>query len=466
MSSTTASASSAPQAIRGPRGYPLVGVLPMLLRERLPYFTQTAYRYDGIARLPLHGKQSLYLISRPEAVKHILQTNPRNYVKGYDSVADLLGNGLVTSEGSFWLRQRRLMQPVFHQRSLQKLFATMAEIVDAMLDRWDAAAQSQQPLNVAAEMTQLTMQIIVRTMFGTSVGPEAQAVSRAFHEVLDYLGHSQFSPISIPRNVPTPGNRRYNAAMALLDRTVYGFIAERRQQDDQATDDLLGMLVAAQDADTGERMNDKQIRDEVMTIFLAGHETTASLVSWALYLLAQHPAAEQRMRAEHAAVLAGRAPTFAEIGQLTYARMVLDETLRLYPTAWIFGRRAVADDVVCGYHLPANTQITISPYATHRDPAFWENPEAFEPERFTPERAAERPRFAYYPFAGGPRVCIGNNFALMEAQLILAMTFNRFRLSLVPGQPVKARAASTLRPHPGVLMTLRHVPGAATTPQG
>lgn len=454
MSSNIAATLSPPQPIPGPDGYPLVGVLPMLMRERLPYLVQTAHQYNGIARLPLPGNKNLYLISRPEAVKHILQSNARNYIKGYDDVAELLGNGLVTSEGSFWLRQRRLMQPVFHQRTLQKLFDAMAELTDAMLTRWEQAAHAEQPLDVAAEMTQLTMQIIVRTMFGASIGPEAQAVSHAFHEVLDYLGRSQFSPIRIPRSVPTPANRRYRAAMTLLDRTVYRIIDERRHSE-HAADDLLGMLVAAQDADTGERMNDTQIRDEVMTIFLAGHETTATLLSWALYLLALHPDIERRVRAEHAEVLAGRAPTFAEIGKLTYTRMVIDETLRLYPVAWIFGRRAVSDDVVCGYHLPANVQITISPYATHHDPAFWENPEQFDPQRFAPERVAERPRFAYYPFAGGPRICIGNNFSLMEAQLILAMTLNRFHLSMVPGYQVQKQAASTLRPHPGMLMMLR-----------
>ncbi len=240
---------------------------------------------------------------------------------------------------------------------------------------------------------------------------------------------------------------------ARSNSVVYRIIAER-QASGRSANDLLSMLLDAEDAETGERMTPQQVRDEMMTIFLAGHETTATTLAWACYLLAQHPDVERKLRDELDAVLGGRIPTTQDLPRLTYTRMVIDEVLRLYPAAWMFGRRLLADDELCGYHIPAGTKITISPYITHRFPSLWEQPEVFDPQRFAPERPVARPRFAYYPFAGGPRVCIGNTFALMEGQLILAMIYQTFRLRLLPGHPVRPKPTATLQPHPGVWMTL------------
>jgi cytochrome P450 len=251
--------------------------------------------------------------------------------------------------------------------------------------------------------------------------------------------------------VPTPRNRRFLAARATLDAIVYRIIAERRQRPDEH-DDLLAMLMQARDEETGEGMSDRQLRDEVVTLFLAGHETTANALTWASFLLSTHVAVERRLRAEVDEALQGRVPTASDLPRLPYTRMVIDETLRLYPPAWITNRRAIEADAVCGYRIPADATVSISPYVTHRDPTLWENPEGFDPERFPPERSARRPHYAYFPFGGGPRQCIGKGFALMEATLVLALLTQRYELHLVSGRWVETEALATLRPRYGMWM--------------
>ena len=453
MSHSTSNATYPRTAIPGPRGYPIVGVLPNMARDLLGFLVSVSNQYDGLVRLRV-GPRSMHLITHPDAVKHILQDNYRNYIKGYDAVERLLGQGLVTSEGELWRRQRRLMQPAFHQRRVATLLDSMARQTTAMLTRWQAAARDRQQLDLADEFMGLTRRIIVATMFSTDIGDQAEAVGHAFATTMEYLGRHVFNPLPLPEWLPTPATRRYQQALRLLDTVVYRIVAERRASS-RSANDLLSMLIDAQDAETGEQMTPKQVRDEVMTIFLAGHETTATVLAWACYTLAQHPPVEHRLREELASVLGGRTPELADLPKLSYTRMVIDEVLRLYPPAWMFARRALADDELGGYHLPAGAMVAISPYVTHRNPDFWESPEHFDPERFEEARQAGRPRFAYHPFSGGPRVCIGNSFALMEAQLILAMLYQGFELALVPGRTVRPRPGSTLRPQPGVWMTIQ-----------
>jgi cytochrome P450 len=276
-------------------------------------------------------------------------------------------------------------------------------------------------------------------------------VAQAVTTLIEDIGYRFAVPFYPPPRVPTPRNRRHRLALAALDHAIYEIIAARRRGDTSG-DDLLGLLIDVRDEQSGEGMSDRQLRDEVITLFVAGHETTAVALAWAWHLLAEHPGAAERVRAELAGALGDRAPATADLPQLPYARMVIDEAMRLYPPAWITNRQAIADDEICGYHIPAGAIVLISPYVMHRHPAYWENPERFDPERFTPERSAGRPHYAYFPFGGGPRQCIGKGLALMEAQLILGAVAQRFRLGHVPGHVVEPQALVTLRPRGGLPM--------------
>ncbi len=433
--------------IPGPRGLPVFGVAPRLLGDPLEFMVRIQRHYGDLVKLNL-GRHTMYLAAHPDMIKRITQENWKNYVKEYVTMTEILGQGLVTSNGALWLRQRRLMQPAFHQQRIARMAAVMVEEAERMLARWDCYAQRGQPVDVQEELMLLTEKVIVRTMFSGSLSDEeAATVGKAFNETLNWVAGQQFRLVQPPRSWPTPANRRYRRNLALLEATVYRLIDERRRRQGEH-DDLLEMLVTARDAETGEEMSPQQIRDEVMTIFLAGHETTAGTLSWILHLLAHHGDAERRLRAEYATHLAGRNPTPADLPHLSYSRMVIDETLRLYPPTWILSRKLAAPDTLGDYHLPAGATVALSPYLTHRHPAFWPNAESFDPERFHPSETAHRHKFAYIPFLSGPRQCIGNQFALMEMQMVLPMIAQRFRVSAIPGYPVRPMPRATLRPGP------------------
>lgn len=439
----------------GPRGLPLVGSLPAFRRDPLGFYLNARREFGDVIRFR-GGPWTWYLLAHPDDVRHVLQHNHPNYRKGrfYDLLRPTLGEGLLTSEGSFWLRQRRLAQPAFHRQRLAAFGAIMTDATAALLKRWRPYAASGEPFNIAREMMRLTLEIVGRTLFSTDVTGEADAVGRALTVVIKHVNDLETRFFPLPANFPTPANRRYRRAQRTLDEVVRHVIEERRRA---GTDhgDLLSMLLLAQDEETGATMSDRHLRDEVMTIFLAGHETTANTLSWTVYLLSKHPDVERRLHAELVEVLGGRTPTVEDLPRLRYTGMVIEEALRLYPPVWGFGRQAITDDEIGDYYLPANSLVILSPYVTHRHPDFWENPEDFDPERFTPERAAGRPRFACFPFSAGPRQCIGNAFAMMEAQLILAMVAQTYRLDLVPGHPIEPEPTVTLRPRYGVMMTLR-----------
>ncbi|HZN94754.1 MAG TPA: cytochrome P450 [Myxococcales bacterium] len=441
----------------GPKGRPLVGVLPQVRKDSLAFFVGAARDFGDVALLDFGLKQFL-LVTHPDGLKHVLHDNAKNYVKGYDVVKPLLGDGLVTAEGECWHQQRRLIQPAFHRDRIHAFARTMTEETAGMLDRWAAAGRAGTPVDLFEAAMRLTQSIIVKTMFsrgGLGTGEEEERVHQAFAVTLDYFTYLMFRRPRLPDWVPTPTHRRFHHAIHTLEEVVYRLIDERRRsppEEQQA--DLLSMLVHARDEKTSSQMDDRQLRDEVMTIFLAGHETTAVTLAWAWYLLSLHPEVSRRVEAEVDQVLQGREPTAGDVPKLAYTRMVVDETLRLYPAAWMFARTAVQEDQVNGYRVPAGQMLVLSPYVLHRRPDLWPNPEAFDPQRFAPENALHRHKYAYLPFSGGQRVCIGNNFALMEAILILAMAAQRYRLHLVPGRPVRARPTSTLRPQPGVWMTV------------
>jgi cytochrome P450 len=396
-----------------------------------------------------------YLISRPESIKYVLQEHARNYNKDlftYKMFQPMLGQGLLINDGPSWLHQRRLIQPAFHRKRLTTYGTLMTDATVAMLERWQACSERGMPLNMAEEMMRLTLRIVGQALFSLDLSQETSTIGSAVTTLLELLGDYVFRPFP-PLSVPTPRNRRIQRTIHVLDQLVYRMIAERRTLQTEGRD-LLSMLLLAQDEETGQGMNDRQARDEVMTLLLAGHETTANTLTWTWYLLSQSPEIERRLHAELNEVLGGRVPSVADLPELKYTRMVIEEALRLYPPAPILSRKAIADDELQGYPIAANSMIMISPYAVHRHPALWEEPERFDPERFTPERAATRPAYAYFPFGGGPRVCIGNHFAMMEAQLILSTVAQRYQLRLIPGHPVEPQMVVTLRPRYGLPMTI------------
>jgi cytochrome P450 len=443
------------RAIPSPAGLPILGVLPQVWKDTLGFFLQSGIENPDVVRLDF-GPSKLYLVSSPEGVKHILQDNHRNYNKGYDRAKPLLGEGLVTAEGETWRRQRRLMQPAFHRQRLAELMPMMTDATSEMLARWKNRHGADEPMDVAKEIMLLTQTIILRTMFSTDINTDQEKIAEAFSTALDYLNIAIVAPFPILQSLPTRANRRFRKAMRVIDEAVYGIISERRESSEKRSD-LLQMLLDARDEETGEGMSDKQLHDEVLTIFLAGHETTASLLGWTFYLVGQSPEVEERLRGEIATLLGNRTPEVEDLSQMPYTMQTLHEALRLYPPAWMFARQPIEDDVINGYTIPAGVTVTLSPYVTHRLPQVWDQPDRFDPDRFAPGREEERPRYAFFPFGGGPRMCIGNNFALMEAPALLAMIMQRYQLKLVPGYTLKAQPAATLRPRPGVYMNVKSI---------
>lgn len=448
----TAIYSNHTQTPPGPRGLPYVGNLPAMQRDILGFTLMARREYGDVVRVRTIGNNAWYLISHPDDIERVLRN--RNYPKGPigQGLYRLIGNGLLLSEGDFWLRQRRLAQPAFHRQRLINLAAMMTAKAELVAERWQALAAQHQPFNVTHEMMRLTLQIVGLALFNSDLSSAAGDVDHALTVALEDINYRSYHPFVLPDRYPTPRNRRFRQARATIDRLMYQLIEEHRRA---GTDvgDLLSMLLAARDEETGAGMSDEQLRDEVATLVLAGHETTANALSWTWYLLAQHPLIAQKLHAELDSVLAGRSPTFEDLTNLPYNRMVIEEALRLYPPAWSTGRQIQHDEELHGYTVPAQSVVIIAQWVTHRHPAFWDDPERFDPERFTPERSAGRHKFAYFPFGGGPRQCIGNSFAMMEAQLILATLAQRYRLDLVQAQRVAPEPTVTLRPKYGICVT-------------
>jgi cytochrome P450 len=435
----------------GPRGLPILGMLPAVRRNPTAVFMSAARRFGDVVYFKI-GPRRGYLITNPADVRHVLQDNARNYHKSplYDKLRLSLGNGLLTSEDEFWLRQRRIAQPAFHRQRIAALASVMAESARDAAAQWETIASSGRPVDIAEEMMRLTRTVVLRALLGADLGPFGPEVDSAWIIINQHIGESFWS-LGITDRWPTPKYRRFQAARAVLRAAVDHVISERRRSPAD-TADLLSMLMSARDEETGEAMTDEQLRVEVTTFLLAGQETTSLALTWTWYLLSQHPGAAQRLEEEIDAVLGGRPPEYADLANLAYARMVLDEAMRLFPPAWGFSRQALADDELGGYYLPRGWLAFVMPYVLHRLPAFWDDPDAFDPERFTPERSATRSKYVYLPFGAGPRQCIGSHFALIEAQLILTTLAQSYRLQLVPGHRVEPWPLITLRPRFGMPM--------------
>jgi len=434
-----------------PPGHFLLGHLPEL-RDLLPFYERCHRDYGDFVRVQLANYTS-FLVSHPHAIESVLVTNHRNFIKHtffWRHVTSMFGKGLLTSEGSHWVQQRKLIQPAFHRDRIHGYGAVMAECTQRMLDTWRA----DEVRDLHADMMHLTMEIVVRTLFGGNVAAsDASAVSDAFNIAVEQIAVRFKRPMRIPDWIPVPSNVKFNRSVRELDRLIYGFIRERRASSAAHGNDLLSMLVAAKD-ESGVSMPDPQVRDEAITLFLAGHETTAIALSWTWYLVSQHPEVEAKLHAEIDAVLQGRAPTAEDVKRLEYTERVVLESMRLYPPAYGFGREALEDCEIAGYRVPAGSTVFMMPWLVHRDARWFPDPLRFDPDRWQGDFAKTLPAFAYLPFGGGPRRCIGNTFAMMEAVLLVAAIAQRFRLTLVPGHPVEPFPSITLRPKYGMKMTL------------
>jgi len=425
-------------------------------RDPLAFLLEMSERYDKIAHFRA-GKLPVYVVHHPDGVKHVLQEQPRRYSKDtiqYRALATITGKGLLTSDGSFWLRQRRLAQPAFGKSRLLELDSIVVPATEAMLARWFDAASTQRELDVDDEMMKLALEVVGKALFGIDLSQDAPRLTHAVLSALDHIVYRARNIIVAPAFVPTPGNLRFRAALRTLDDAVYGFMRERRHTGNLG-DDLLGMLLRARDETTGEAMTDIQIRDEILTMLIAGHETVAAALTWSWYLLAQNPDCQRRLHEEAVNVLGERVPTGADVSSLTYAGQVFSESLRLYPPAWVITRKAIESDELFGYPIVAGALVIMSPYVIHRLPSFWKDAENFLPGRFESDIESEQHRYAYIPYGAGPRMCIGNHFAEIEAKLILAMVSRNLWLSLAPGKFPAVAPLVTLRPVGGLRMWVK-----------
>lgn len=456
----------------GPPGLPLLGSAVDMLKDMLTVFSRGLIEYGDTVRYRF-GPFEFVIIHRPEDIRTVLLERADDFRKSpsYDGLRLVVGEGLLTSEGEFWKRQRRLMAPAFHHKRLIELCDTMVRCASDCADDWDKLVgdHGESPIvDVHEQMLALTFRIVGLTLFSTELGEKAGAMGPALATVIEHANHVVMTMFLNPPDwVPTRRNLAFRKALATVDDVVLGIIAERRETGPApeggapsrelkvAPDDLLGMLMAATDESGTERMSDRELRDEVATLVLAGHETTAQALTWTMMLLSQHPEIERRVVDEIRRICGERPPAFGDLEALEYTGRVIDEALRLYPPAWLFERESKVELELGGYRVPAHTMVAISTWTLHRHPAYWDNPEGFDPDRFLPERAAARPRYTYLPFGGGPRQCIGINFALWEAKLVLATLLQRYSFSLVPGQDLRPDASVTLRPAHGLKMWLR-----------
>jgi cytochrome P450 len=427
-------------------------------RDPLGFLTRMAQEHGDVAHFRL-GPQRVFALNHPDLVRDALVTRQDYFHKGraLQRSKRLLGEGLLTSEGEHHRRQRRLAQPAFHKKRVESYGAVMAATAARHAARW----QDGQEVDISGEMMRLTLAIVGKTLFNADVEGEADDVGAAMHQVMEMFQLLLLPYSEYLEKLPLPHNRRFLRARDRLDSVIYRIIEERRRTGADAGD-LLSMLLLATDEE-GDRtgMTDRQLRDELLTLFLAGHETTANALAWTWYLLAQHPEVETKLHAELDSVLGGgeRLPTAEDLPALRYTEMVLAESMRLYPPAWTVGRLAVRDYPVGEYVIPEGSLVLVSQYVLHRDPRFWPDPSRFDPERFTPEAKELRPQYAYFPFGAGARRCIGEGFAWMEGALLIATIARRWRMRLVPDHPVVPLPRITLRPRHGIRVTLEERSG-------
>jgi cytochrome P450 len=428
------------------KGSAILGVMSEFNRDQLGFITRIRSLGDVVRARFLWVPA--YFIYHPDDIEYLLVTNAKNFRKAMSLRSKffyrLVGNGLLTSEGDFWRRQRRLAQPAFHKQRISNYGDVMVEYTERMLAGWKAG----ETRDMHRDMMRLTLEIVVKTLFDADVSGDVDNVGRVLSEIVKPFASQATLKWILDNRLPTPGHRQFYRSVGEIDQIIYRIIAERRTSPSDKGD-LLSMLLAAQDED-GSQMTDAQLRDEVITLFLAGHETTALALSWTWFLLATNKDVEAKFHAELDSVLGGRLPALSDLQQLRYTEMIAKETMRLYPPAFGLGREAIEECEIGGYRVPRKTQIFTFQWATQRDPRFFDQPDEFIPDRWTPEFIEQLPKFAYFPFGGGPRFCIGNYFAMMEMMLLLATIGSRFKLELAPDANVEIYPAMSLRPKNGV----------------
>jgi cytochrome P450 len=453
VTAETATADPSPRASKppGPKGHWLRGNLRELRNDRLGFLMECARTFGDVFAIRL-GPARIWVLSHPDLVEEVLVTKNRLFIKHFAlrSARPSLGDGLLTSEGDFWRRQRRLSQPAFHRERINAYGRTMVEYTERTLRNWSAG----QRRDVQADMMQLTLEIVTKTLFDTDIAGESAGLARAMETLMESFTDRVNRIVKLPTWVPTPSNIRFNRAMKSVESVLNQIIAERRRSREDRGD-LLSMLLQAQDVEgDGTGMTDRQLRDETITLFMAGHETTANTLAWAWYLLSLHPEAEAKLHAELDEVLDGRPPEVSDLPRLKYADHVVTETLRLMPTAWLLGREAIEPVEIGGYKVPKGMTLWMSQWVIQRDPRWFDDPDAFLPDRWSDGLAKRLHRYAYFPFGGGPRICIGNQFAQMESVLLLATIARRFRPRVPEGTVVTPVPTMTLRPEHGVPVVL------------
>ncbi len=423
-------------------------------KEQVHFFGNAARKYGDVVHVRF-GPANNYLVSHPDGVQYVLQTNNKNYVRqafGNNLIKIFSGLNLFTSDGDYWLRQRRMSQPAFHRRRIDGFGAIMTDAAHRMLDNWKPAIEQGAFIDMHREMMQLTMEVVGRALFSVDLTGDSKILGKALHTGTDYINYRFNTLFAPPLFIPTRRNREVKKAISDTRRILQEMIDDRRQTGEQK-DDLMTMFMEVRDEETGEGMSDEQLRNELTIMIGAGQETTSHALTWTLYLLSQHPEVEAKLLEEYKLVLDGRTPTIDDLRSMPYNLMVLQESMRMYPPAWaISTRTAVADDVILGYRIPKGSGVMMMPYALHHDPRFWDAPERFDPERFNEERSEGRHKFQYIPFGAGPRKCIGYMFALIESQLILATLLQKYNFELKPGYKVEMETNFTLRVAGGLPM--------------
>lgn len=447
--------SSPPKQAPGPRGHWLWGCSGEIQRDPLGFYERTWRQFGDFARVRIVPGMYLYMLFRPEDVEHVLVRNHRNYRKPdffNKPLGSVAGKGLVTSDGELWKTQRKLAQPAFHRDRLALLGVTMADTAEELVEQLSQQPAGQ-PLDIQQAMSELTLKIAGLTMFGADLSGKASSLGSAFKTAFEHVHLRMNNQMLPPEWVPTAENRCFRKAKAALDRVVEEMIQSRRQERVERND-LLGTLLASRDDETGQGMSDVQLRDEVLTLLLAGHDTVGAALSWCWYLLGQHPEIQEEVAAEVNGLPDGRSPIVGDMAALPLTKAVFEETLRLYPPAPGQPRQTLGPDEISRYVVPKNSFVMVCQWVTHRHPGFWTNPDTFDPRRFLPGTDEGRPKFSYFPFGGGPRSCIGQHFAMMEGILILATILRRFRVELIPGQKIEPDTTFTLKPKPAVNVRL------------
>jgi len=447
------------KAFPGPRDNFLVGSLFDAWADPLSMFTRGANQYGDLVQYRFAWMR-YFLVNDATAAHHVLIENAKAYHKSpnYQGLKVILGNGLLTSEGDLWRRQRKLAQPAFHRESLKSFVDSMVSATRDTVTRWDREVVAKGSFDVHAEMMRLTFRIVGQTLLGADLEADAKDFGAALNVGLKWANEYVESVVRVPPWVPTPNNVRFRRAQRTIEGVIGRVVAERKASSEPRVD-LLGMLMGARDEATGEPMSDKLLMEELLTLTLAGHETTANALAFTFYLLSSHPDIARRASEEVASVLGGREPLLEDLAKMPFTKAVIEEALRLYPPAWVVERIALEADEVNGHSIPKGGIVGVSPYLMHRNPRYFDNPEGFDPERFM-KPDANRPKLAYMPFGGGPRTCIGNAFAMMELLVIVPMLLQRFQLALVPGFKLELEPSVTLRPKAGIWMQARRVAGS------